>query len=337
MPTSSLRSPKFWLGIAVSLLCLLAIFFFIEPAEIVEALRSADFRYLLLCALCLAIYLGLRALRWRFMLNNDVGLARTFHIQNIGFMMTQLLPLRIGDPARAILIGNEPKLSVGRGFSTLIVERILDLLVVVALLPFGLTQVPSLPDWVRTGALATGVLALVAIGFVILAANLRPKVRQLTSWIFDRIPFLTTETWVSQIDELLAGLVSLTNWRSGSILILLSILPWVLVIFAYQAAMVAVGLAPNLLMSAFVVCAAAFAIAAPSSPGQVGVFHAGATLAVTSLGMDGVAGASFAFLYHVINFTVTVILGILGLWLTQATFGRIVDQTRALIRTRNSS
>lgn len=318
------RKPQLWIGILISIACLAAIFFFIDSAELLSALRTAQPTDLIIAVGFLFIYMWLRAVRWAFMLENKIHVWRVFHLQNIGYMLTQILPLRLGDPARAVLVGSEPDLTVGKGLATMVVERLLDMLAIIVLLPFTLAIVPALPDWMRTGAQTSGVLAIGAIGVVVLAANFRSRIPPILTRL--RIP----QRLIDLADDLLAGLNTMTHWRSGLTLIILSILPWIPIIFGYLFVMRSVGLTPTYLQAGFVVCAGALSIALPSSPGQVGVFHAGATLAVVTLGMSETAGASFAFLYHAINFTFIVVLGVIGLTRTQATLGNIVEQTRQL-------
>ncbi len=318
------RKPQLWIGIIISLACLAAIFFFIDSAELINVLRTAQPSYLVIAVGFLLLYMWLRAVRWRFMLENKISILRVFHLQNIGYMLTQILPLRLGDPARAVLVGSEPDLTVGQGLATMVVERLLDMLAIIVLLPFTLATVPALPDWMQTGAQTSGVLAIGAIGVVVLAANFRSYLPPLLARF--RIP----QKLIDLVDDLLKGLNTLTHWRSGLTLTVLSILPWIPIIFGYQFVMRSVGLSPTYLQAGFVVCAGALSIALPSSPGQVGVFHAGATLAVVALGMSQTAGASFAFLYHAINFTLIVILGVIGLSRTQSTLSNIVQRTRKL-------
>ncbi|MEJ2751051.1 MAG: lysylphosphatidylglycerol synthase domain-containing protein, partial [Anaerolineae bacterium] len=109
----------------------------------------------------------------------------------------------------------------------------------------------------------------------------------------------------------------------------LSIVVWIPVIFAYRMALTAVHIQANWVMTAFVVCAAAFSVAAPSSPGQVGVFHAAVTFALAQiLKQPQGASASFAFLYHALNMIVMIGLGIIGLFRTGATFSHVVSSAR---------
>ena len=329
--TSRSQSIRAWIGILISLLCLAAIFLFINPAQIWQALLTADYGYLLLSGVAFIVFMLLRAVRWRFMLARQVSYGQVFHIQNIGYMLTNLLPLRIGDVARAVLIGGVPPVTIPQGVSTMVVERVLDLLFMVTLLPLTLSQVGTVSAEVRAIGLSAGILAITATFILILAANQRRRVTRLTDAILLRIPFLRADTWNRRIDDLLIGLNSLSRWRDALILLSLSILVWLPVIFAYYCGLLAVHLQPTWAMAGFVVCAAALSIAAPSSPGQVGVYHAGVIAALTQVLVQPEAqSASFAFLYHAMTFVLNVLLGIIGLRFVGATLDNVVHMTRRL-------
>ena len=328
MEQAKAKKRQFWLGISISLLCLVAIFFLIDPSEIWTALKTADYRFVLLSASGIVSFMLVRAVRWRFMLNNDIPYARVFHIQSIGYMLSMLLPFRLGDVARAVLIGNVPPVTISRGLSTMVVERLLDMLFFVTLLPFTLAVVETLPAWMQTFSRFSGFIALAAILVLIIAANRRAWVLKITTAVFNKIPFLDTATWTRRVDDLLAGLDTLTRPRDGFILVLLSILVWLPILLAYYAGLRAVGLHPSAAMTGFTVAAAAFSVAAPSSPGQVGVFHAGVIAALQLLGQPEVAAASFAFGYHALNMIIMVVLGLIGLVATGEAMGHVISSTQ---------
>jgi uncharacterized protein (TIRG00374 family) len=326
-----------WVGIGISILCLAAIFVFIKPAEIWHVLQTARYGYVGLSVLGVFVFMLVRAVRWRFMLGQEVSWLHVFHIQNIGYMLTNILPLRIGDVARAVLIGTVPPITVAQGVSTMVVERLLDMLFIVTMLPFTLAEVAALPLWMQEAARISGILAVVAIVVLIVAANQRPLAQRITTNIFNHINKLDTDTWVTRIDNLLVGLTSLTRFRDGFVLIVLTILTWIPIVFAYYVGLVAVGIEPTVAIAGFVVCAAAFSIAAPSSPGQVGVFHAGVIGALTVLGQPDAEAASFAFLYHALNFIFLVLLGLLGVYGTGANITKVIESTRSFLGREKSS
>lgn len=321
------------LGLAISVACLILIFAFVDPAELVESVRTAHYGYLALSGLGFAAFLVVRAVRWRFMLKNAASYRQVFHIQNIGYLLTFILPFRLGDVARAVLIGNVPPITLPQGLSTMVVERVLDLLFIVTLLPFTLAQASRLPASVQTGARISGVAALVGIGILVIAANQRPRARRLFGAILDRIPFLETAVWVQRADQLLEGLSSLTRLRDGLLLAALSIVVWIPVIFAYYAGMLAVHLEATPVMAAFVVCVAALSITVPSAPGYWGVIQAGMTFALVEvLSQPAGPSASFAFIYHALNFAVVIVLGLAGIYGIGATLSNVVASTRTIAR-----
>lgn len=334
MEQSSQKSQwQVWLGVLIGLASLAAVFiFYARPGDILENLSHVNAGYLLLGAFGIAAFLFLRAIRWRFMLNNSVSYSQVFHIQNIGYMLTQLLPLRLGDVARAVLIGNVPPVTITQGISTMVVERLLDMLFIVVLLPFTLSGITALPDWMRSFALVSGFAAIGGIVVLIVAANQRERALRFIDSLFVRfVPFVNREAWIRRIDGLLVGLKSLTTWRDGFILTALSILIWIPVILAYYSIMQAVGLEPTWVMAGFVVCAAAFSVAVPSTPGQAGPYHFAVITALQLYGQPAVESASFAFLYHIANIVIMVLFGIVGILGTGVTFRNVLSSAQSFV------
>ena len=322
---------QLWVGLLIGVACLAALFlFYARPGEIIDNLRHVNVGYLLLGALGVAVFLALRAVRWRFMLDNAPPYSQVFHIQNIGYMLTQLLPLRLGDVARAVLIGNVPPVTIAQGISTMVVERLLDMLFIVVLLPFTLSGLDTLPEWMRSFALVSGFAAIGGIILLIIAANQRQRATRIVESLMARfLPFLDRPVWLRRFDGLLIGLSSLTNLRNGAILFGLSVLVWLPVLAAYYFTMRAVGLTPDLAMTGFVVCAAAFSVAVPSTPGQAGPYHFAVITALQLYGQPAAQSAAFAFLYHVMNIVVMVIFGLIGIAGAGVTFRNVVHTAQS--------
>lgn len=335
MQTPAWKQPQFWLGIIISVACLGAIFFIVDPREVATALRSADIRFIISGLGLIWTFMMLRALRWRFMLEDKISLWRIFHLQNIGYMLTQVLPFRIGDPARAVLVGNEKDLTIGQSMSTMVVERVLDMMAVVLMLPIAASQLQTFPEQLRILARIAGIAVVILMIIVIVAANFRPMFHNLAKSLLDRTP-LDSDRWAGMIDDLLAGLIIFTSWRSGLILLAMSVAIWIPITFAYQFFIFAAGIDVSVIATLFVMCTAAFGIATPSSPSQAGVFHAAVTFALTALGYDSAKAASAGFLYHTFNFTLLIVLGVIGLSRTQSSFAQVVAATRNLISQRKT-
>lgn len=323
------RRLQFWLGMLITALSIAVLFLFVDLEQVAAELRNADYLALALSSTGIIAFLFLRAIRWRFLLGGVVALQQIFHVQNIGYLITYLLPFRLGDVARAILVGNVPGVSLSAGLSTMVVERVLDLLFIVILLPFSLAGVARVPDNYRTLALTMGVLAGVAALVLLIMANQRGRIYRLVTRLIEPIRFLDTEKWAHRADNLLAGMSTLTRVRDIFLLVVLSTMVWVPIVFAYYMALAAVHLQPTPAMAAFTVCAAALVVAAPSSPGQVGVFHLGVTAALNQvLGVPRDPAFSFAVLYHAVNMLVVLAFGIIAVNRVQVDLRALVEKAR---------
>lgn len=329
-PATSQRQGQLWLGLGLSVVSIVAILLLIDPAEIWATLQTADYRYLLVSAVCTVLFLVFRAFRWHLLLQQQASWSQLFHIQNIGYLLTMLLPFRLGDVARVGLIGTQPRVSVAQGLSTMVVERIFDLLFFAILLPLTMTRIQQFPPELRGVAAVAAGLSLTGLLVLIVAANQRARVLGLTTAVVSHLPLLKKSTpfWAKQADGILSGLSSLTRWRDALQLLFWSILIWLPVIFAYYIMMVAVGLTVTPAEAAFVTSVAAFSVAAPSSPGQFGVFHASVTFALALLGQPEAAAVSFAILYHLSYYVMMILMGIIGLLGAGTTFGRVVALAR---------
>lgn len=317
-----------WLGILITLICLFVIGWLIDPQQIWAELQTADYRYLLLANFLTLLFLTLRIFRWRLLLRYQINWVPLFHIQNIGYMLNMLLPFRAGDLAKVVLVGGQSQLSMAQGLSTMVVERVLDLLFFVILLPFAMAGIDQFPPEMRQIGWVSGTAALLGLTVLITAANQRGRVQTIAQAVLDRLP-LNKETWLKQINQLLDGLEAFTRWQDGVQLLFWSVILWIPVLLGYHVVMLAVGLQLSPLMVAFTTCAAAFSVAAPSSPGQFGVFHAGVTFAlVTILGQPAAPAASFAFLYHTNYFLFMIFVGLVGLFGAGTTFGQLLSLVR---------
>jgi uncharacterized protein (TIRG00374 family) len=336
------RGIQFWLGLAVSAACLAAIFIIVDPSEILDAVKEANYGLWLLAIVSLILFMLFRAIRWRFMLNaggdqqTRLPYRTVFHIQNIGYFLTYILPLRLGDIARAILIGNVPPITISRGISTMVAERVLDLLFMVILFPITIASIGDLPPGIEAAVRVATVLAVTAAIVLIIAANQRNSAIRLATQILDQIPFLNKVAWTKRLGDLLSGLDVLTRVGDAVLLILLSILVWLPIIAGYYVGLRGVHLDVSMLEAAFVVCIAAFTLSVPSTPGGVGPQDAGITFAVaTMLGHSAAAAATFAFLYRLINYLVLGILAVIGIGSTGETFSSVIASTRAFVRNRS--
>src|SRR5580704_3730353 len=111
--------------------------------EFVDALRNVDWLWLAAAlVLILATYFG-RALRWEVMLRplaKDASFRRVLVATCIGFAAVVMFG-RAGEPVRPYLIAKKEGVSFSSQVAAWLVERILDLLMVLVIFGIALTQI----------------------------------------------------------------------------------------------------------------------------------------------------------------------------------------------------
>jgi hypothetical protein len=115
----------------------------INPQKTWAAIRSANPFFLLIAFLIYYLSFGIRALRWRILLENVgyrkvdgielPGFRKLVEIVYISFFANAIVPAKLGDLYRAYLLRQEIAVSTTRSFGTVLAERLLDLIVLLLL------------------------------------------------------------------------------------------------------------------------------------------------------------------------------------------------------------
>lgn len=320
------------IGLIISGLSLVLLWQLIDVREAIHEISTADYRLVALGGLAQIVFLILRTFRWRFILNNQVAWPKVFHIQNIGYMLTMLLPFRLGDLIRAFLIGKVKPLNFMQGASSMVLERILDLLVIVILFPFAINGIETLPNQVRVAGNIFGTAAVIGVIVLVLMANAPAQVKKIATTILNFISFMDTDIWIERLEGVLAGLDALTSVKNVAYLLVSSFVIWVPILFSYWITMLAVGIPATLSIAVYTVCIAAFGVAIPSSPGQIGVFEAAVSLALVSIVGQEISStaASFGIIYHAVQFLVLLAVGSFGLMAQGESLGSLIQQSREI-------
>ena len=304
---------KLWVGLAISAAALVLALLGIDVQQVGETLAQAEYVYLVPATVGMVAYLFARAVRWRLLLGPEVSLSRCFWVTNVGYLVSNVFPFRLGDPARAVVIGQGEEISVAAALSTVVVERVLDMLMVVALLAGVTPFLSGTGSTVGAGVIA-GVAGLAAMAVLVLLAFRPEWGRGAARWVLERVPRLDSERWERALDELLKGLAPLRSKRRGLALLAWSVVVWAFVVAFYWALMRAFMPGPPVLAAAFLVCVVGLGMAIPSSPGAVGVFHAVARYGLTvPFGVPTGQAVTVAFAIHTFQYAVGCLLGLIGL------------------------
>jgi uncharacterized protein (TIRG00374 family) len=207
--------------------------------DFLNALDQVDWTWLTLAlVLILATYVG-RALRWEVMLKplaKNASLKRIIAATCIGFTAVVLFG-RAGEPVRPYLIARKEGVSFSSQVAAWVVERILDLLMVLIIFGFALTQVshssiqstPRIETILRTGGAAAGAVGAACLILLLGLRQFRGKVQQR---LMDGLAFLPAKL-LARIDEFFTAFgEGMQSTRSGSFALLLvayTALEWALI------------------------------------------------------------------------------------------------------------
>ena len=321
-----------WPGLLVSLVLLVIVFTVVDLEALASSLALADYRYFLPALLVFLVGLGMRTFAWRTLLLEKARLGQTFFALNEGYLLNNLLPFRLGEFGRAFLLSRSAGLGFLQVLSSIVVERIFDLSLVVGVLLITLPFVVGAEDWARPAALSMGAALLLA--FILLHLLARNQVRA-RSW-FERLQARFSplkRVRVDQVDTLFQGLAALVDLRRF-LLVLVSLgLTWLLVIYHYYLVLLAFVPEARFLWAAFGIGVVGLGVAVPSAPGSVGVVQGVIVAVFPSLfGLDPAVALAYGLTVHAFYLLATSGLGLVGLARERASLSGVYSEIRARIR-----
>jgi uncharacterized protein (TIRG00374 family) len=159
---------KRYLPIVIGVLLFLLIFrlWKISLADTMAMLRAADWRLLLLALLSLIVMVYLKGVRWSYLLKMQgfsYPVWDCFLIYMGTLYLGNLTPGRAGDFAKVFYLKQDLKMSTGRGITSVLVDRVFDLYLLLVLGGLGILMNPM-----PTDATSLKMILAVKVFFVLL-------------------------------------------------------------------------------------------------------------------------------------------------------------------------
>lgn len=326
------KAAQIGIGLVISLLALWLAFRGVDLGELAQALREANYLYLVPAAALIWLGLVMRALSWRIILGGQVPFRRVYDAMNEGYLLNNLLPFRLGEFGRAYLVSRGTPVTTSRALSSVVVERVIDLLMLVLLLATFLPLVTGLSAarGVAAAAMGLGLAALVGLGLVV---RFRALVLRLARAALARPPLnrLHPERWLERIDFFLDGLAVLQDPRRAFWTALWSVAAWVSA--GAGVWMLLLAFIPDARpgMGFFVLAISGLGIAVPSLPGAAGVFEFAVIQALSVFGFEPSRALGIALVYHLTHIGLTSALGGLALAREGETLGHLFRTAQAMM------
>lgn len=315
---------RFWIGVAVSLVGLWLALRGVEFTKLGAALSGANYWWLIPALAFHLVSLVGRSERWRILLGADrVDSITAFLVMNLGYLISNVLPLRVGDPARAIIVDQRCHTGIPRGLSTVVVERVFDVLAVVLglvlLIPF--MQLP--PDalrWVRI----FGALGLVAILGLVVLLTQRPLTERLLTRLLSRVPRISPDKWLARWRNLMGGFDALGSARGVLIVSGWTLVVWVGAVGIFWAILQAFIPGASAIAATFLLGVESLGMAVPATPGNWGVFETIARVGlVVPFGYPVEQAVSYALAVHLFEYILCNLVGVIALMRYSLSLGEI--------------
>ncbi len=305
-------------GILISLAALGLVFYFTDMRQLLSTLYTAQYGWVLLSILFFCLSISARAFAWRTLLREKVDFSRLFFTINVGYLLNNIFPFRMGEVGRALLLNQTTQISFWEVASTIVMERAIDLLMAAGLvlisLPFALEMI--LPGqsatWAAPLAYTTTALLLLALISLHIIARNRVRIESWLTRLAERWPWIG-RLMFGRLNSFMDGLDVLTDLRRFSLALIFMVTSWIMMLTENYFNLRVFLSAPNWTVLAFAGGVASFGVAVPSSPGGIGVLEASYVGAMALFGIKTSIALAFAILAHSLYYLVTTCLGVYGI------------------------
>ena len=297
-------------GAAISVVAIWLVLRSVDVGQTIDILRAADLGWIVLVAAFVVIDLLMRALRWQRLVApiGHVGYLPMLAYLLIGYLANNVLPARLGELVRSHYLGDREGLSRTTTLGTVVVERVVDFVVVVAIAAAAILVLSVrgiVANAVLVGvALAALLAAAIAIG---IAAHRLPGAERIAV-IAGRWPRL-----MDLAGKLRGGLAVAGRPRTLGEALILSLLAWGATVLAFAAAGQAVGIELTIGQASLLAAGVALVTAIPAGPANLGTFELAAVEIAKAVGVPPHEAFAIALLVHATILVLTSVGGLVAL------------------------
>ena len=293
----------------------------LDWAQVKLALRSSDWRLILLASFIVLLAYLWRALRWQSFLRplTKTSLREVWVATCVGFGAILLIG-RAGEVVRPVVLPmRDPRVRPAASFVTIMIERIYDTMTVMLVFAINLlwlepaTSSPTDFSLARKiGFLLVGLL-VITLALLFLFERRSGAVIQ---WLEKRITSrsgLVTRLKVgvlSTLEQLGTALKVLSDPRLLAVSIFWSLMLWSFIALGNLVVCRAFGIPFGIFQILFVLGWSMVGSAVPTPGGAAGAFHAATGAALVLLGVDSNQAAATAIILHLVDFAPAALFGL---------------------------
>jgi len=326
---------QFWLGIAISAVFLWLALRGLQLDEVWAALQGAQYIWLLPGVLVYFVGVWVRAWRWHYLLRplKAISTKTMFPIVTIGYMGNNIYPARAGELLRAYILRQREGVSISASLATILVERGLDGVVMLAFVFVNLGAVAHLSadsgfaGSIRALAIIGAIVFLTALLVFILMAIFTQQAAGIIRWFVERlVPERFRDGLMGFVERFLEGLAALRSPLDVGMVLLTSVVIWLLETGKYWFVMHAfpfeVSFFALMLMNGIVNLATTI----PSAPGYIGTFDGPGIAVLVAYGVSRATAAGYTLVLHAALWFPITLLGAYYMLKSNLSWQRVQDE-----------
>ena len=327
------RVLQFSVGIIISIIFLFLALHKVNLGEVLTAIKNARYIYVVYAVILTVLSLINRTFRWRYLLNQPKPLRHynLFAATCIGLMSNNILPFRLGDFVQTYFLGRKEKISKTFIFSTVMLERLFDLVTLLAF--FGLASLLVTVSGQVKGIKYVVWAVFVAIAGVILFLEYGKRTEDFLKKAVGYFSPQLAAKVSGWIDSFISGFQVIQHGKSLVKIILLSLFGWVINISVLWAVLTAFHIYQPFPAATFVITIIMISVMIPSSPGFIGTWEYFGVLALGLFNVDKNQALSCILIHHMSQYFTISALGLFFL----AKEGMSIKEVEHISETRDES
>jgi hypothetical protein len=249
---------------------------------------------------------------------------------NVGYFLSSLVPLRLGDVARAYMTTRlEPPVAAFTAISTIVIERLLDLLALIAMIGLMLLLL-DVPSEVTSAGAVVSMMALLA-SLALAALALKPAwALTVLHWILQRFPLLERFDLQARLHHFIEGVQPMGQPRIAVGALLWTVVSWAFSLAAGYITLFMLFDSPTLAATVSLIVLATLSVALPAVPGNLGPFEGAVVGGLWIGGMvasasppENAPAVALGVVLHALTLAIYITLGLVGLVVEHASVRQI--------------
>ena len=332
---------SFIVGLVLSAVALYFAFRNVPIGDLISYLASINYFWVLPALVMVVISFYLRAVRWQIILTSSrkITVWRAFHPMMIGFMINCILPGRLGEVARPVILQKKEKIPFTTGLATVAAERMFDICLLLFLFIVTISAIQIRPDinvafgkyHLNRETLDIIFGGMLKLATVLIAGIIFISIGRIREFFYQFIRFLPQlfffvgekfkktfqhrlcEPFINIIENIAQGFALIRYPKKIILCCIFSLLIWSLLALSYF--LFSLG-SPGINLTFFelsvVMVVICFFISLPSVPGWWGLWEAAGVFAMSLFGVSSKEAAGFTLANHALQVFPVIIVGLVS-------------------------